>query len=51
MEAILRVGNKKIIASNDDLYNFVVAISTGEKIIGRNCSMVEKKYRINKLSI
>lgn len=31
MEAILRVGNLKITAANDDLYNFVIAISTGEK--------------------
>lgn len=31
MEAILRAGNIKIIAVNDDLYNFVISISTGEK--------------------
>lgn len=31
MEAILRFGNIKIKASNDELYNFVIAISTGEK--------------------
>lgn len=30
MEAILRFGNIKIIAENDDLYNFVISISTGE---------------------
>jgi death-on-curing protein len=30
MEAILRVGNIKIIARNDDLYNFIISISTGE---------------------
>jgi len=31
MEAILRFGNIKINASNDELYNFVISISTGEK--------------------
>jgi len=31
METILRVGNLKITAANDDLYNFVISISTGEK--------------------
>jgi death-on-curing protein len=31
MEAILRLGNLKITATNDDLYNFVISISTGEK--------------------
>ena len=31
MEAILRLGNLKITAVNDDLYNFVISISTGEK--------------------
>ena len=33
MEAILRLGNLKITAANDDLYNFVISISTGEKKI------------------
>ena len=31
MEAILRVGNLKITAANDNLYDFVISISTGEK--------------------
>lgn len=31
MESILRFGNIRINASNDDLYNFVISISTGEK--------------------
>ena len=31
MESILRVGNSKIIATNDNLYDFVISISTGEK--------------------
>ena len=31
MEAILRAGNIKIIAVNNDLYNFIISISTGEK--------------------
>jgi death-on-curing protein len=31
MESLLRVGNFKIIATNDNLYDFVISISTGEK--------------------
>jgi death-on-curing protein len=31
MESILRFGNIKITAPNDELYNFVISISTGEK--------------------
>ena len=31
MEAILRLENLKITADNDDLYNFIISISTGEK--------------------
>jgi death-on-curing protein len=31
MESILRIGNLKIIASNENLYNFIISISTGEK--------------------
>jgi death-on-curing protein len=31
MEAILRFGNIKIDASNDELYDFVISISMGEK--------------------
>lgn len=31
MESVLRVANIKITATNDDLYNFVISISTGEK--------------------
>jgi len=31
METILRVANIKIIATNDDLYSFVISISTAEK--------------------
>jgi len=31
MEAILRFGSIKIKASNDELYHFVISISTGEK--------------------
>ncbi len=30
MEAVLRYGNKKIPAANEDLYQFVISISTGE---------------------
>ena len=30
MEAVLRYGNKKIIVSNETLYQFVISISTGE---------------------
>ena len=33
MESMLRVGNFKIIATNDNLYDFVISISTGEKKI------------------
>ena len=31
MEAILRTRNIRIIAVNDDLYNFIISISTGKK--------------------
>ena len=31
METVLRVANIKITATNDDLYNFVISISTGKK--------------------
>lgn len=31
MEALLRFGNYKISASDNDLYNFVISISTGER--------------------
>lgn len=45
MEAILRVGNIKIIAENDDLYNFVISIATGEIKFEQTVVWLEKNTK------